>query len=86
MIHPSTLDSQLDLKQNQEKRSCTYSKNGNYLANMYLFKVNIRCKTRSKLTKTHQNDVIEIMLKFFIGNFEDISNLFLVFLLLNFNK
>ena len=55
-----------------------------YPANIYLFKFNSRNTRKryeiySKLTIKTSDDV-------FIVNFEHISHLFLVFLLLNFNK
>ena len=54
------------------KRKCICRLCFNYPGNIYMFKVN---------NKKHQNDCIDD-----IVNFEHISHLFLVFLLLNLNK
>ena len=59
--------------------------------NIYLFKVSNRntrkkCKVFSKLAVNHQNNVIEVVLVFFIVNFEHNSDLFLTFLLFSLNK
>ena len=73
----------------QSERCST--KNSRDPAKIYLFKFNNknsrkRCEICSKLTIKTPENVIEVVLLFFCVNFEYISHLFLVFLLLTLKK